>query len=177
MTFLNLLDSAEIVYFLYYVFRSVLPKSIVLRAAKKDHLEAKNSADYKWYTKLINLVKEVDLSDMDEVVNERKIGFLNLLQQFVKIMGHSLSGYLNQVGELIVLILTAAESSRRQLRSSEQSDADVVAEKDDEDELLVAEENANLDTGFREKKALIDALKIRRLSLLRLSGMLSFSFL
>lgn len=175
LTFLAVLPREELVTFFYFIFRGILPKANLLRAAKDDFtttvsLAKADQRDAKigdWFNHINSLVRTLTADEISSVVVERQVGFLNMFEHLVRVLGHAVFNHIEHFGEMLVLVIsssTAARSASAAARESDDHSDDEGGEEED------VEDDAVDDNNFKEKKYLNDVLKVRKLCILRLSG-------
>ena len=130
-----------------------------------------------WYQKVNHLVGSVSITAVSEVAVERQIGFLNMFEHLIRVLGHGVLGHIEEFGEMLVLMIASSSSTRSAIfgtisgnghngvSHSDDDDADNASDGEIEEE-----EDDRGDSKYKVKKQVADALKVRKLSILRLSG-------
>ena len=174
LTFLAVLPTEEMVLFLYFIFRGILPKSNLLRLGYQEHILAENKNQMLdnsktslliWYSKIKELVSSVTVVEISTVVKERQIGFLNMFEHLIRVLGHAVADHINEFGIMIVLMIASGTKARNSENNDSLLPDNDVSDNESDNELA--------DETFKSRKCSADAIKIRKLSILRLSGNLS----
>lgn len=160
----------------------MLPQENLMNLAIKNTLSWENtdanisnsteSSDMLWCDTIFNVVHELFSSNTHTMLKtvswERQVGFLHLLEQIVKIMGFTVTSYVELFSKLILCILANATSA-----------VSVSAEVEQIDEYKIEEEEENDDEGDvaamtdPRQRIVNQSTKVRALCLKRLSELVT----
>lgn len=166
-----MLPREELVQFFYFIFRGILPKLSLLKAARADFVNTvsvakADSRDAKigdWFQTITGLVNSLTATDICAVVAERQVGFLNMFEHLLRVLGHAVLDHIDNFGQMLILFISSSSEVREAVVEDRQTEEPTSDSEDDEDS--VERENS-----FKVKKQMSDCLKIRKLCILRLSG-------
>jgi hypothetical protein len=169
--------------------RGMVPQHTLIETAKRNIVRSDDNSQERdrmaeWLDKLFSLVAEIYNSTASgailQVVWERQIGYLHLLEQIVKVMGFSVTNYVNIFVNLLLSMLV----SSTQIASTSN---DVTHADNDEDDHEAEEENHGLDENEDDDDMAIDtslidnqssklrdanqSTKVRAMCVRRLAGM------
>ena len=168
-----MLPREELTQFFYFIFRGILPKLNLLRAAQDDFknvvsvtkADRRDATSEQWFRKVNGLISEVTVQDLSTVVVERQLGFLNMFEHLVRVLGHAVLDHIDHFGEMLLLMISASSDAREAIAGVAAGDDDSGSDEEDEEEK---------ETDFRGRKLLNDSLKIRKLCILRLSELVHY---
>lgn len=176
-----MLPRDELIHFFYFIFRGILPKLNLLKAARDDFknvvslakADRRDATAEQWFHCVNGMISTVTVQELSTVVVERQLGFLNMFEHLVRVLGHAVLDHIDRFGEMLLLMISASSDAREAAAGAAAAadHAGAEGDNDNDSDEEDGEAEGERDTSFRAKKQLNDALKIRKLCILRLSEM------
>lgn len=193
LAFLSNLTQEELRHLVHMILRGLMPRQLVLTSTSQ-HAATENPHQSfiviteQWYCEIEQVLQRLQHDDMTEVVWERQVGCLYLLEQAVRVVGFGLTPYVGTLCKIVILLLTHAQSVRSEVNrvnNKAHQGADDDAGLLDHQEEADIDDDEEIEVGFGDQDGHGDeetfvfsasiknsnqSLRVRSMCLLRLAG-------
>jgi len=187
LAFLASQEPTELLYFISLVLQSLIPSSLLVPSAQKYAIEHAASIDNRahrdanlenitvkardWCGIIDKALSGLDVRNVASIAWNKQLGFLNIHGQLVKTFGMSMTTYLPSLSNLILCILTHAQTIRDEAIGAD-DDADQEGEAEDAAVEGEEEDEAGEIHSKRTAKDASASARVRTVCLVRISEML-----